>query len=332
MKRPIVLVDAMNQLFRAHYAHAALTTQDGYPTGGIYGFLEALLTVQKHFPDHPDVVICWEGDTSLGVPGKHTLPSWRKVIARSMYKANRVSSEETVRALAQLPRLYEILKVMGYLQVQVPQLEADDVIGVAAASLRHDISAGSVYIFSGDQDYYQCCESDRVQVLHPKQGKLVLVDARSVLLDHGVPVDQWAKFKALAGDTTDNYKALKGVGPKGAAKLLKAGVDPSLPHFHMLPASVQTAHKHLEPHWEKVYLCYRLAKIPTTWSAHEFPIDSRSFMRATVKEIILRRRRCMTEQQVKQAFAQITKILGELEMVTFLGLRSSFFHGVKVTK
>jgi 5'-3' exonuclease len=320
----------MNQLFRAHYAHVELSTDDGYPTGAIYGFLEQILILQRHFADHPDIVICWEGDTALGKPVAAAPLSWRKVLAKGVYKANRTPNEETPRALSQLPKLHEILSVLGYLQVQVPCLEGDDVIGVAAATLCSlDKSVDQVFIFSGDQDFYQCI-TDRIQVLHPKPGKFVRMDARSVLQTHSVATTQWAKLKALAGDTTDNYKPIKGCGPKTAARYVKAGVDPSLPSFEMHPKPIQDAFPQLRAHWEKVHLCYRLAVIPTSWKYSEFPQESREHLREAIKQVVLHRRRRMTPTQIKQAMEKLTKLFGELQMTTFMGVRQSFFHGVKV--
>src|SRR5271157_2557560 len=59
----IVLVDGKNQLYRMHYAPSLthLSTEDGFPTGAIYGCLSySLLSVSKRLPD-ASFVWCWDG-------------------------------------------------------------------------------------------------------------------------------------------------------------------------------------------------------------------------------------------------------------------------------
>jgi DNA polymerase I len=325
MKRPVVLVDGMNQVFRAHFSHASLATADKRPTGAIYGFFSALLDVQRHFGD-VDIVVCWEGDQ-----GAKPKPTWRKLLARKMYKANRVANPETKRARAQLPTIQSLLRVMQIPQISVPQLEADDVIGVAAEKLQHDKSAGTIFIFSGDRDFYQCV-NDRVKILSSKNGKFSRKDAKDVFSEFQVHPCQWAQFRALSGDTTDNYKALPGIGTVKALKLLQSGLDPSVPDFDSLSKSVRQEHIDFKPLWDKVHLCYILAYIPITYQYHRFPIASQALLKSALKDLVVHRQRSMSEAEMRGAFRELTSMLGDLEMHSFIARRGRFFHGVELTR
>ena len=55
--KPIILVDGSSYLFRAYYAMPALTTQQGFPSGAIYGVVNMLKRLQKDYPDSEVIVV-----------------------------------------------------------------------------------------------------------------------------------------------------------------------------------------------------------------------------------------------------------------------------------
>ena len=105
----------------------------------------------------------------------------------------------------------------------IPGYEADDVIGTLAAGRRRRAGSSSV-IVSGDKDFYQLI-GPGITLLNPGRGGPAAVD--EVWVDEsnaaerlGVPPRQVVDFLALVGDSSDNIPGVKGIGEKGAQKLL----------------------------------------------------------------------------------------------------------------
>ena len=64
MKGTLVVVDALNYLFRAYHALPPLTTKAGLPTGAVYGFFQMLLRIDREQrPTHLCVVFDAPGAT-----------------------------------------------------------------------------------------------------------------------------------------------------------------------------------------------------------------------------------------------------------------------------
>ena len=104
----------------------------------------------------------------------------------------------------------------------MPGYEADDVIGtLATRAAARDMQA---VIVSGDKDFYQLI-GPRVALLNPGRGgpaavEETWVDQSNASERLGVPPSQVADYLALVGDTSDNVPGVKGIGEKGAQKLL----------------------------------------------------------------------------------------------------------------
>jgi DNA polymerase-1 len=78
-----------------------------------------------------------------------------------------------------------------------------------------------VLIASGDRDAYQLA-SDRTLILHPvRAGEMARIGPAEVRERYGVEPRQVPDFIALRGDPSDRLPGAKGVGPKGAAALLR---------------------------------------------------------------------------------------------------------------
>ncbi len=104
----------------------------------------------------------------------------------------------------------------------VPGYEADDVIGTLATQARR--ARAPVVIVSGDKDFYQLV-GPGVALLNPGRGgpaavEETWVDEANAAERLGVPPRQVVDFLALVGDSSDNVPGVKGIGEKGAQKLL----------------------------------------------------------------------------------------------------------------
>ncbi len=108
--------------------------------------------------------------------------------------------------------------------------EADDVIASYVGAYGNDLE---IVIASQDSDLFQLV-GERVSVLRYRGEKTRIWTPLDVNEKYGVLPQQYADWKALVGDPSDNIKGAPGIGPKTAAQLL--GVYPTL--FDLL-ANVQ---------------------------------------------------------------------------------------------
>jgi DNA polymerase-1 len=76
-------------------------------------------------------------------------------------------------------------------------------------------------IASGDRDSFQLA-SDNTKILYPvRAGEMARIGPEEVLKRYGVDPKQVRDFIALRGDPSDKQPGAAGVGPKGAADLLR---------------------------------------------------------------------------------------------------------------
>jgi len=248
--RPIILVDANNLCFRSGFAYTGLS-HDGLPTGMLYGTLKAVAMLKQQVS--PNLVFCWDG-----IPGSPKVKNWRDAIVHG-YKANRHHDEDLYRLLlAQMRTVWTALYLLGYSNVAVPGLEADDIIGIITA-----ISGNQFLIYSSDKDFYQLLEGTRVQVLQPSKthSGFQYVTQLKVEKELGIPINRYAEYLGLGGDSADDIKPAPGMGPKTALKIIQDGID--LPRtFAEQSKAFRSKWTKLQSCWERVLQCYCAAKLP----------------------------------------------------------------------
>jgi len=197
----LVVIDALNYLFRAYHALPSLTTKAGLPTGAAYGFAQMLLRVDReHRPSHLCVV--------FDAPGR----TFRDDLYAG-YKGERPATPEDL--LPQIDLARELAEAWGSVVFAVPGVEADDVIATLARLATAD--GLSVIIGSSDKDLMQLC-SDQVHLLDAVKNRLL--GPAEVKERWGVGPGQLGDLLALTGDTIDCIPGIPGVGPKTAAELL----------------------------------------------------------------------------------------------------------------
>ncbi len=208
-KRPILLlVDGSHAVFRAFFAVRGLSAPSGMPTGAIFGFVSML---QKLLRDRKPTRIGVCFDTSGPTHRHHLDPQ---------YKANRPEMPPELQA--QWPVCQDIAAQMGLPVLKLEGLEADDIIATLA---EHGRAQGyEVIIVSGDKDLMQMVddgEGDRPPIRQLDDGKDKLYAAVDVQEKWGVPPRQVRDLLAIMGDSVDNVPGVRGIGEKGAAKLLQ---------------------------------------------------------------------------------------------------------------
>jgi DNA polymerase-1 len=196
----VIIIDGMNLFHRVYYNFSYLSTKGGYPTGAVFGFFNSLLNIMK-ITDSNKIIICWESKNN-----------WKK-INNSNYKSNRENRFDDEQKMAFHTCLGDVsllLKAIGILQVRVNQYEADDVIFYLVSILKNNI-----IVVSGDKDMLQLVNDKRsVVCLRPKKKGLYEIANEKYVYDnfyHLKPF-QVPYFLAIAGDTGDNVKGVKGLG------------------------------------------------------------------------------------------------------------------------
>jgi len=204
--RPLLVVDGDNFAHRSYHALPKTIRRKGNRGGGaIVGFSNFLLNL--YAGERPRAVLV--GWDTLGAP------TYRQELFPA-YQGGRQFDEELVEQLDILP---ELVAACGFANAKAAGYEADDFLAAAAAA--EEGRGGHVLVASGDRDAYQLA-SDRTVILHPvRAGEMARIGPAEVRERYGVEPRQVPDFIALRGDPSDRLPGARGVGPKGAAALLR---------------------------------------------------------------------------------------------------------------
>jgi len=145
------------------------------------------------------------------------------------YKAHRSPMPDDLRA--QIEPIHEVLRLLGWTVLDVPGVEADDVIGTLAATAA--AQGVRVVVSSGDKDLSQLVNA-HITIIDTMSGKVR--DVAGVSAEFGVPPHLMVDYQTLVGDAVDNVPGVDKVGPKTAAKwLLEHGsLDGVLAHAEQI--------------------------------------------------------------------------------------------------
>jgi len=196
------LIDASGYVYRAFHAIPFLSTQAGVPTNAVYGFLTMVLKLLRtEQPTHVAVVFDTPGAT------------FRDELYEA-YKANRAAMPDELTP--QLPFIRRAVEALRLPVLEMPGVEADDVIGTLAA--RAVAEDAEVLIVTGDKDFQQLV-GPAVTLLDTMRDKRTTLD--EVHARYGVEPARWTDIVGLMGDAIDNIPGIKGVGEKTAVALIR---------------------------------------------------------------------------------------------------------------
>ena len=246
-KKTLLLVDGSSYLYRAFHAMPDLRAVPGDPkspaTGAIRGMINMMTALRREV--RADYAAC-----IFDAPGKTFRDDWYPE-----YKANRSPMPDDLRS--QIEPIHEVVKLLGWPVLSVPDVEADDVIGTLA---RIAASQGvEVIVSSGDKDLSQLVD-EHITIIDTMNGKRR--DVAGVTAEFGVPPSLMIDYQTLVGDSVDNVPGVPKVGPKTAAKwLLEYG---SLDALMERAAEVKgAAGENLRQAMEQLPLSRRLVTIRT---------------------------------------------------------------------
>ena len=185
-----------------------LSTADGTPTGGVYGFAAlSLELIKKLKPDY--VCVAWD---------KPKTNIRKRLAIYPDYKAGRKPAPADF--YAQIPILHELLEAFGWPLYELDDYEADDIL--ATLSRLASEKGIETCLITSDLDALQAI-SPLTHVYALKKGltNIDLFKPESFTEKYGIRVDQFLDLKSLKGDASDNIPGVPGIGEKTAIQLLQ---------------------------------------------------------------------------------------------------------------
>ena len=202
----LILIDGNSLLFRAYFAMRPMVTSKGMHTQGVFAFVNMLGKILNDYePTHIAVAFDLKGGT------------FRHDVYKE-YKAGRLKTPPEL--LSQIPLLHDVLDAMNIAVLEVPQYEADDIIGTVAARAEND--GIDTLVISGDKDELQLI-GPHVNVLINKRGmsEFDLYDIDAMRERYNLTPEQFIDLKGLMGDSSDNIPGVPGIGEKKGIALLE---------------------------------------------------------------------------------------------------------------
>lgn len=209
MAKRLVIIDGKSVFYRGYYAMPGLSTTDGTPTGGVYGFAALSLELIKQLePDY--VCVAWD---------KRGTNIRRRLAIYPDYKAGRKPAPPDF--YAQIPILHELLAAFGWPLYEFDDYEADDIM--ATIDKKAEQHGGiETYLITSDLDALQIL--DQNTYLYALKKGLTNIDKFDIPAfeeRYGIRIGQFLDLKSLKGDSSDNIPGVPGVGEKTAVKLLQ---------------------------------------------------------------------------------------------------------------
>ncbi len=211
----VLIIDGLNTFIRCFSAIPTMN-DDGAHVGGIIGFLRSIgFAIKTIRPTRTVIVFDGKGGSNR-----------RKKIFPN-YKAGRNMSERLNRSydfntkedekhsmVIQLKRVIDYLDYLPLTVITIENIEADDTMAYITKQI---LKTSKIILMSTDKDFLQLV-NHRVSVWSPTKKKMY--DPPKVLEDYGIPSHNFALYRAIDGDKSDNINGVRGWGLKTIQKKL----------------------------------------------------------------------------------------------------------------
>ncbi|KXT77389.1 DNA polymerase I [Streptococcus sp. DD11] len=210
-KNKLLLIDGSSVAFRAFFALYnqidRFKSPSGLHTNAIYGFHLMLNHLMERVqPTH--ILVAFDA-------GKTTF----RTEMYADYKGGRAKTPDEFRE--QLPFIREMLGYLGIRYYDLPQYEADDIIGTLDKMAEKTAVPYDVTIVSGDKDLIQLADDNTVVEISKKGVAEFEEFTPAYLMEKmGITPAQFIDLKALMGDQSDNIPGVTKIGEKTGLKLL----------------------------------------------------------------------------------------------------------------
>ncbi len=195
-------MDGTYELFRHFYALPSQVNGSGEEVAATRGVIGSVASMLE------------SGVSHIGVATDHVIESFRN----ELWPGYKSSEGVDPRLLAQFQLLEDALQAMGVTVWPMIELEADDALAGAAASLSMFFEVDRVYICSPDKDLAQCVRNGRVVQLDRRVDRIR--DEAGVRDRFGVLPGSIPDYLALVGDSADGYPGLPGWGERSTGAVM----------------------------------------------------------------------------------------------------------------
>ena len=243
MKGKLFLIDGTAIIYRSFFAFIRnpLLNSKGFNTSAIYGTINSFLRlVERYNVQH------------VAISFDRREKTFRHEITDT-YKANRPPAPDELHA--QVEPIKRFFELIGIPEISKAGFEADDVLATLAELYKKDYD---VIIVTGDKDFAQIVDED-VTIYDPSKEKVI--DYEGVIEKYGLKPEQFIDYLAICGDSADNIPGVKGIGPKGAEKLLSEFVTLENVYENLDSISAKGIHDKLVESKENAFLSQKLAAI-----------------------------------------------------------------------
>lgn len=247
MSKRLVIIDGKSVFYRGYYAMPNLSTKDGTPTGGVYGFAVLALEIVKRLkPDY--VCVAWD-------KSKTNIRS--RLALYPQYKAGRKTPPPDF--YEQIPILHTLLESLGWPLYEADDYEADDLMGAFAKQAGQ--KGIESYLVTSDLDVLQLVnQHTHIYTLKKGLSNIELFNEESFQQKYGVDARKWVDVKALKGDSSDNIPGVAGIGEKTALELIRqyGSLDGVYEHIDLLKPTIKAK---LEKDKDMAYLSKQLVTL-----------------------------------------------------------------------
>jgi len=203
MTKKLFLIDGTAIIYRAFFAFIKnpLRNSRGENTSAIYGTINTILRlIDKYNTQY------------IAISFDRREKTFRHKLTET-YKANRPPAPEELHA--QVEPIKEFFKLINIPEISFAGYEADDILATLTEKFKKDFD---VIIVTGDKDFTQLVD-EKVMLYDPFKEKVT--KKKEVEEKYGLKPEQFIDYLAICGDSADNIPGVKGIGPKGATKLLQ---------------------------------------------------------------------------------------------------------------
>ena len=253
MAEKLFLIDGTAIIYRAFFAFIRnpLINSKGQNTGAIFGLVNTMLKMIEKY-NIRNILVSFDQKEK----------TFRHEIDPS-YKANRPPAPDDL--VAQIEPIRQFFAAVNIHEVSLSGYEADDVLATLAEKYKHDYE---IFIVTGDKDFSQLVD-DRVKLYDPFKEKVAGKD--QIVEKYGLKPEQFIDYLAICGDSSDNIPGVRGIGPKGAVKLLNEYGNLENIYDHIEEVSPQGTKKKLQESKESAFLSQELARIIRDVPLDKFP-------------------------------------------------------------
>jgi len=209
----VLIIDGLNTFIRCFSAIPTLN-DDGAHVGGIVGFLRSVgYAIRTIRPTRTVIVFDGKGGSNRR---KKVFPQYKagrnmsERLNRSYDFNNKEDEHESM--IMQLTRVIDYLDYLPVTTITIQNIEADDTMAYLTKQV---MKTSKIVLMSTDKDFLQLV-NHRVSVWSPTKKKMY--DPPKVLEDYGIPSHNFAVYRSIDGDKSDNINGVRGWGLKTIQK------------------------------------------------------------------------------------------------------------------